>query len=291
MTTRSMTGFARVEGSSEAGRLTVEIRSVNHRYLEPTFRLPDRLRAFEGDLRTQLKTRLQRGKIDCYLRFEEAAANTGLAVNHSALDALATAIAEVRDAIPETAPADPLEVLHWPGVLDVPMADEQALQRAMNETFASAVDALLSARESEGASLEGHVLERVGGVEAIVAEGRSAAADIAAKLRTRLRQRISQLGQDNLDPRRLEQEVAMLAQKADVDEELDRLSTHVAEIRAAFTGSGGKGVGRRLDFLMQEVNREANTLASKAVQTKTTLQAVELKLLVEQMREQIQNIE
>mgnify|MGYP002842230010 CR=1 FL=1 len=291
MTTRSMTGFARVEGSSEAGNLIVEIRSVNHRYLEPSFRLPDRLRAFEGDLRAKLKSRLQRGRVDCYVRFEEATANGGLTVNQPALKALAAAIAEVREAIADAAPVNPLELMRWPGVLDVPNTNEQILQASVNVTFGEAVHSLLTARESEGAALERYVLERVEGIEAIVAEGRTVAAGIAEKLRSRLRARISQLGQENLDPGRLESEVAMLAQKADIDEELDRLETHVAEIRATFQGSGREGVGRRLDFLMQEVNREANTLASKAVQHETTLQAVELKLLVEQMREQIQNIE
>tara|TARA_A100001037_G_scaffold295533_1_gene314763 strand:+ start:605 stop:1465 length:861 start_codon:yes stop_codon:yes gene_type:complete len=286
-----MTGFARVEGASDAGRLTVEVRSVNHRYLEPTLRLPDRLRAFETDLRGQLKQRLQRGKVDCYLRLEETSSSVGFSVNDAAVTALAGAIDKVRGAVPDAAPANPIDILRWPGLLDTPVAEEEALQRDVNATFAKALDGLIATRESEGATLEGYVLERLTVVEAIVAEGRAIAGQIAERLRERLRQRLAKLQVDNLDEGRLEQEVAVLAQKADVDEELDRLTTHIDEIRTTFRDSGKGAIGRRLDFLMQELNREANTLAAKATQTETTLQAVELKLLVEQMREQIQNIE
>ena len=291
MTTRSMTGFARVEGTCDAGRLTVEVRSVNHRYLEPTLRLPDRLRGFETDLRTQMKDRLQRGKVDCYLRLDETAGSVGFDLNQDVLDGLAEAVDRVRATVPDATPPNPLELLRWPGLLDSPVTDEAALKRDVNATFAEALDVLVATRESEGAALEGYVLERLDGVAKVVDAGRAIAVNITARLRERLRQRIEKLQQDNLDEGRLEQEVALLAQKADVDEELDRLSTHIDEIRATFHESGKGAIGRRLDFLMQELNREANTLAAKASQTETTLQAVELKLLVEQMREQIQNIE
>ena len=291
MTTRSMTGFARVEGTCDAGRLTVEVRSVNHRYLEPTLRLPDRLRGFETDLRTQMKDRLQRGKVDCYLRLDETAGSVGFDLNQDVLDGLAEAVDRVRATVPDATPPNPLELLRWPGLLDSPVTDEAALKRDVNATFAEALDVLVATRESEGAALEGYVLERLDGVAKVVDAGRAVAANITARLRERLRQRIEKLQQENLDEGRLEQEVALLAQKADVDEELDRLSTHIDEIRATFHESGKGAIGRRLDFLMQELNREANTLAAKASQTETTLQAVELKLLVEQMREQIQNIE
>ena len=286
-----MTGFARVEGTCDAGRLTVEVRSVNHRYLEPTLRLPDRLRGFETDLRTQMKDRLQRGKVDCYLRLDETAGSVGFDLNQDVLDGLAEAVDRVRATVPDATPPNPLELLRWPGLLDSPVTDEAALKRDVNATFAEALDVLVATRESEGAALEGYVLERLDGVAKVVDAGRAIAVNITARLRERLRQRIEKLQQDNLDEGRLEQEVALLAQKADVDEELDRLSTHIDEIRATFHESGKGAIGRRLDFLMQELNREANTLAAKASQTETTLQAVELKLLVEQMREQIQNIE
>ncbi len=293
MPTRSMTGFARTERPCEAGLLTVEIRSVNHRYLEPSLRLPDRLRMFEGDLRDQLRNKLQRGKVDCFVRLDEAISDAPVAVNGPLLLMLNSAIAEVRAKIPDIAPADPLDVLRWPGVLQTGGVDEVLLKRDLNGAFGDCIKSLIRTRETEGADLQGYLLERLEQVEQIVLAARDIAGDLSARLREKLCARIAAFQDVALDPGRLEQEVSLLAQKADVDEELDRLTSHIAEIRRTLVDDGKKGdaIGRRLDFLMQEVNREANTLASKATQMETTIHAVDLKLLVEQMREQIQNIE
>jgi uncharacterized protein (TIGR00255 family) len=283
-----MTAFARGEARGPAGRLACEIRSVNHRYLDLSLRLPEALRAVEPALRERVRGALERGKVEVSMHLE-ADAGTRLAVDDEVLAALGEAVAVAADALGERAgPVDPIEALRWPGVLRERGGDDDARTAAALELLETVLADFLAHRGREGARLAELVEARLAAIEAIVAEVAAEADGLVENLRERLRTRAAALAAD-LDPQRLEQEVALLAQKADVAEELDRLATHVAEVRRTLEEGGP--VGRRLDFLAQELNREANTLASKATQAGVALRAVDLKVLIEQIREQIQNLE
>ena len=284
----SMTAFARREQSLASGQLSVELRSVNHRYLETSFKLPDSLKPVEMPLREQLKKRLARGKVEVNLRFYPAQGGDSMAVNVDRLIALDIALSEVRSTILNSAKPNALDLLQWPGVLAEADTDMDAVFEAMKDLFAEALDDLIAHREREGKELADLLHQRLDGIEAIVAEVRKNAPALLETFRDNLKAKAAQLSVD-LDPERLEQEVVLLAQKADVAEELDRLDTHCQEVRHVLAQQGA--IGRRLDFLMQEFNREANTLGSKATNTDTTQAAVDLKVLIEQMREQVQNIE
>lgn len=286
---RSMTAFARGEQDTTWGRLACEIRSVNHRYLDLSFRLPDTLRGCEPRLRERLRSRLERGKVECQLRLERPGSDHGLAIDDAALEALIAAVDSIRAALGSGAAAtDPLEVLRWPGVVQEPGVDPEAMAAAAERCVDSVLDDFLAHREREGAALLATLEQRLQAIEAITAEVQAQADALRSGLQRRLQERARQLATE-LDADRLAQEVALLAQRADVAEELDRLTAHVAEVRQALAGGGA--VGRRLDFLAQELNREANTLASKASSAEVASRAVELKVLIEQMREQIQNLE
>ncbi|MEE4359888.1 MAG: YicC/YloC family endoribonuclease [Pseudomonadales bacterium] len=286
---RSMTAFARGERSTSFGDLVLEVRSVNHRYLDLSLRLPDRLRSAEGALRDLIRARVDRGKVDATLRLERPRHESGLAVDPQAVEGLVTALDRLRTRLgPHAAPTDPLEVLRWPGVVRDDAPGEDALVEDVRALGAEVVAALLDHRRREGARLEALVDARLAAIAGIVDELQGQSADLAADLRDRLRRRAVELMAE-LDPARLEQEVALLAQKGDVAEELDRLTAHVAEIRETLDSDGP--AGRRLDFLAQELNREANTLASKAGDSSVAHRAVDLKVLIEQIREQIQNVE
>ena len=284
----SMTAFTRQEHAADWGSLQLELRSVNQRYLEPHFRLPENLRDLEPAFREALRQRLARGKVECTLRFETAGTAEGLSVNATRLAELTRALDEVRQAVTDTAAPDPLALLNYPGVLESRGPDPESVKDAALALFQAALDDLVAGRLREGEKLATLIRERLVAIDGQVAEVRQLMPQILERQRAQLLERLETVRAE-LDPQRLEAELALLAQKADVDEELDRLATHVAEVERQLTQKGP--VGRRLDFLMQELNREANTLSSKSVVASTTRCAVELKVLIEQMREQIQNIE
>lgn len=284
----SMTAFARVEGAGAHGTLSWELRSVNHRYLEPHLRLPDAFRDLEGTVREALRQGLSRGKVECTLRFAEENTGKPLQVDSQRARQLIAAAEQVAALIQQPAPLNPLEVLAWPGVLVADAADPQALNAAALDLFNQALAELKNGRGREGAELAKLLNERLDGINAEVVALRELVPQMLAGQRQKIEARFAEL-QAELDPQRLEQELVLLAQKSDVAEELDRLSTHVAEVRRVLKAGGA--AGRRLDFLMQELNREANTLGSKAFDPRSTQAAVNLKVLIEQMREQVQNIE
>ncbi|MBT3710590.1 MAG: YicC family protein [Gammaproteobacteria bacterium] len=283
--TKSMTAFAR----SESGHISWEIRSVNHRYLEVGLKVPDAFRSLEISLRNKLKARLNRGKIDCQLRIGHSqASEASLSIDEKLLEDLTGALATIIPKLETVAPVNPLEVLKWPGLLSEPTEDEESIKKTVVELFDSALAQLIEMRSSEGAELRKIILEKLADLRSIVDQAATEAPIISARQRDKMISKLNDLNID-ADPGRIEQELVIMAQKSDVAEELDRLNTHIEEVSATLDSK--EAVGRRLDFLMQELNREANTLSSKAVATNTTIQAVELKVAIEQMREQIQNIE
>nr|WP_067297220.1 YicC/YloC family endoribonuclease [Marinobacterium profundum] len=286
--TRSMTAFTRQETQGDWGSLIWEIRSVNHRYLEPHLRLPDSLRELEGSLREKLRISLSRGKVECTLRFVPETQQQTLSVDREYAAQLVAAAEELGQMISDRQPINPLEVLRWPGVLLESELDMDAVKKEALKLFNTALDDLAQGRGREGAELALLIAQRLDSIELVVIQVRGRLPEILQGQRNNLRNRLTELRAE-LDETRIEQEIALLAQKADVDEELDRLDTHVQEVRRVLQQK--EPVGRRLDFLMQELNREANTLSSKSIVADTTQCAVELKVLIEQMREQIQNIE
>ena len=284
----SMTAFARESSSTEQGLLTVELRTVNHRYLDSSFKLPDVLRALEPRLREQLGSRLARGKVDCLIRIQANPERGGaLNINSEQLEQLVAAATQVADKLDTQAPT-PLDILQFPGICSAPEFSEETLHADALSLFETALKTLASNRKREGEKLATMIQERTDKVEEQVAATREKVPELRQQQRDRITGRIEELGVE-VDQGRLEQELVYLAQKADVDEELDRLDAHVSEVRRTLKKGGP--CGRRLDFLMQEFNREANTLSSKSISSGTTQDAVELKVLIEQMREQVQNIE
>jgi uncharacterized protein (TIGR00255 family) len=287
---RSMTGFASVERQFEFGRLAWEIRSVNHRYLEIGFRAPEEFRVLEPEIRRILGEHLSRGKVDASLRYAPApdAVSSGLTLNRTVLDRLLALQAEIRQASGLQEHADLGTLMRWPGVIAEQAPDPEPLHAAALGLLVEAAASLQAARSREGAEMAAAIRERLNTIESRVGQVREWLPEIREGLRQKMLSRVAEL-QQPLDPGRLEQEVAFLSQKIDVDEELDRLSAHVSEARRVLERQDP--VGRRLDFLMQEFNRESNTLSSKSVDQRTTQVAVELKVAIEQMREQVQNIE
>ncbi len=286
---RSMTAFARKENQGEWGALQLELRSVNHRYLEVNPRLPEELRVLEPKLRERIAKRLGRGKVDCNVRYQPPQSGAdGLNLNLELVKQLAHATREVDNILYNAAPVSALEIMRWPGVLENAGIDETALQTALLDLLDQALEEMNENREREGEKLKEIILQRCDAIETVVGQVRKRLPEILSALRKRLEERLAELKQE-LDPARLEQEMVLLTQKLDVDEEMDRLATHITEVRHVLKAK--EPVGRRLDFLMQELNREANTLGSKSADSETTKASVELKVLIEQMREQIQNIE
>ncbi len=287
---RSMTGFAASERQYPFGRLSWEVRSVNHRYLEYSLRLPEEFRILEPKVRDILGRYVKRGKIDATLRFHEMAggAGGGVALNRD----LAARLLEIHEELAVMAGSEQEvsvdRLMRWPGVVTEQLPDPDNLHAAALELLEAAAADLVKVRAREGEKMAEMVGERLDGVAALTLQVREWLPEIRAALRERMAERVADLGA-NLDADRLEAEVAVLAQKMDVDEELDRLDAHVVETRR--TLERDKPVGRRLDFLMQEFNRESNTLSSKSVDQRTTQAAVDLKVLIEQMREQVQNVE
>ncbi|MEM1262425.1 MAG: YicC/YloC family endoribonuclease [Pseudomonadota bacterium] len=284
-----MTGFARANASHDTLELVCELRTVNHRYLDVQFRLPEDLRGLETALKTRIGERLSRGKVDCtVLMRRQPGATAASALDHDALATLAETCDDVRHAIPGLSAPTTLDVLRWPGIVAETKVDPDSLGAAVMGLVDNAIDELDAMRGREGERLATMIRERLSAIEAIGTEVRERRPGIVAAATAKIEERIAKLSSD-ADPARLATEVAILAQKLDVDEELDRLGSHVTEIGAVLKRQ--EPIGRRLDFLMQELNREANTLASKSADGVTTNLAVELKVLIEQMREQIQNIE
>jgi uncharacterized protein (TIGR00255 family) len=287
---RSMTGFARRERQGPWGTLSCELRAVNHRYLELSLRLPEDLRAIESDARQLVTAALRRGKVDAGLYVRGAPAQAGsIEFNRALVEQLTRTVAEVATVAGSTlAPVSPLDLLRWPGVIRESDRDPQPVQAAAMELLRETVQELNESRGREGARIREMLVGRCESLQQGVALMRARLPEIAARIRTRVAERITQLG-TQVDPARLEQELVLLAYKMDFEEELDRLGSHVTETLQVLDAK--EPAGRRLDFLMQELNREANTLSSKSQDADTTRAAVDLKVLIEQMREQVQNVE
>jgi len=285
---RSMTAFARNTIEFSWGSVTCELRSVNHRFLETGFRLPETMREIEMPLREIARKALTRGKVDCSLQVSfnnsDASVNADMALARRYIDIAEEIAAELLN----PAPVSPLDIMRWPGILKDKEIDAESLHSAAKQTFVATVEQLLEGRQREGDKLADMIELRLSGIETQIALVRTELPGILEYQRQRLQEKLQDL-QTQLDEDRLEQEMVIVANRADVDEELDRLEAHISEIRLALQNSDS--IGRRLDFLMQELNREANTLGSKSISTVTTQASVELKVLIEQMREQIQNIE
>ena len=287
--TLSMTAFSRQQQEQEWGSLTWEIRSVNHRYLETSVRLPESLRALENGVREAVRKRLTRGKVECALRFQsEAKISSDLHLNTKLIQQLVQANNEIEKITGTSISLNNMEVLRWPGVIEEQDFDKTSIEKQALSLFSAALDDLVATREREGAELQGFIQQRIDSVRKIVVSIRNKMPEILARQKQNILDRLADLKAE-LEPTRLEQEVSLLTQKADVEEELDRLDSLLNEVERVLCAKGQKG--RRLDFLMQELNREANTLSSKSIVVETTLNAVELKVLIEQMREQIQNVE
>ena len=284
-----MTAFARQEEQTEQGELTCEVRSVNHRYLELSLRLDECFRSLEMPIRKLFTEKLSRGKVDAVLRYKIPAA--GLSKVNIDRN-LAKSVVDNCEVIAElstlAAPIDPVKVLQWPGVLKTESLDQVALHSSIMTLVRAAIDELIVTRETEGAALKTMIAQRCLLIDGIARDVRRRMPEILTQHQQRLQERVTEL-KVSLDPERLEQEMVLLAQKSDVAEELDRLESHVVEVQNVLQRD--EPTGRRLDFLMQELNREANTLGSKSINTETTNHTVQLKVLIEQMREQIQNIE
>ena len=285
----SMTAFSRQQLDEEWGSLTWEIRSVNHRYLETSIRLPEMLRSLENPIRDELRKRLIRGKVECALRYQSSDnARSELELDRPLILKLLQANTEIENIAGVTSKLGSMEILRWPGVIRESEFDVSSLEPIATKLFLRALDDLIASRQREGEEIKLLLQQRISTIREIVADVRAKMPEIIARLRQNLIERIADLRVE-LESTRLEQEVTLLAQKADVAEELDRLDSHLNEVARVIDTTDQKG--RRLDFLMQELNREANTLSSKSAVVETTLNAVELKVLIEQMREQIQNIE
>ena len=285
--TSSMTAFARIQVQEDWGNLVWEIRSVNHRYLEPHFRLPEQMRIIEPGMRESLRKQLNRGKIECTLRFQLSDNQQGMSLNKAVLSHLKSAIDEIGHVFTST-PVNPLEVLQWPGVQSAEETDMAMIQKAALSSFYEALIQLNEMRRREGEELEKFIIARLDAIAEEVKRLRPLIPEILENQKQKIITRLED-ARIELNPERLEQEMVMLTQKMDVDEEFDRLNAHLGEVKRSLKSKGA--IGRRLDFLMQELNREANTLSSKSIHSGLTQSAVNLKVLIEQMREQVQNIE
>jgi len=286
---RSMTGFAGNEIDAGGFMLGWELRSVNHRYLDIFMRLPEQFRSLEPAIRTLIGNRLKRGKVECSLFCRAVGGEEPeIRINHSLVRNVLAAASEIETIMPTRSAFSALEILKWPGVQLKVEIDWSPLEVRVLGSLEAALTTLTAVREREGAQLAAMIRERCRSMRQHVKHAREGMPDILRTVRTRLEKRIAELVNDP-DYDRFEQEIVYLMQKMDVDEELDRLETHIDEVDSVLTQNGA--VGRRLDFLMQEMNREANTLGSKSADSRTTRLSVELKVLIEQMREQVQNIE
>lgn len=285
----SMTGFAAVAAELDAGSLTLELRSVNHRYLDLVLRMPDELRTQEPALREAIAAQMSRGKVECRINLAtRQSAQQPAQLNRATVQQLALWSAQVRKALPEAHEISVAEVLRWPGVLENPVLSAETLHATVQALLQQALTDFAAARQREGEKLKTFLLERVSQIEGLRAAVAPRIPDAIVAYETKLRTRLLEaLGSE--DDERVRQEITLFASKIDVDEELSRLHTHLSEVRRVLEKGGA--VGKRLDFLMQELHREANTLGSKSVDAEVSRSAMEIKILIEQMREQVQNIE
>ena len=285
----SMTGFARESSETALGTLTWEIRAVNHRYLDVQFKLPDDLRPKEQVFRQRASSALGRGKVECALYFRRAFnEDAELQVDTDLVELIGRRISDLTAKLPNVSAVNPIEILRWPGVVKQTDIDVEPLFDEATALLDKALAAIGEMRASEGARIADMLAKRCADIDSLAKSVRERMPEVLAAVRVKQQERIDALDVE-ADSARLEVELALLATKLDVDEELDRLESHLVEIADAI--GAGKPVGRRLDFLMQELNREANTLGSKSADAETTRAAVELKVLIAQMREQIQNVE
>jgi len=286
---RSMTGFARKEQAAEFGSLAWELRSVNHRYLEVSLRLPEDFRAAEGEYRQAIASVVRRGKVDAALYYRPAATGIReLDLDDALVGRLVERATEIERRFGGIATVNVMDLLRWPGVVREGERDSTAQLAASHGLLKAALDSFTASRESEGGRTADALLSRASALEQAVAGVQARLPEVRERIRTRLVERLRQVSlEPNAD--RLEQELVLALQRMDVDEEIDRLMSHVAELRKVVAGE--EPAGRRLDFLMQEFNREANTLSSKSQDVETTRAAVDMKVLIEQMREQVQNVE
>lgn len=288
---RSMTAFARVEQDHAFGRLAWELRSVNHRYLDVAPRLPEELRSLEPAVRERVAARLGRGKVEAVLRLQlRPEAGAGLPLDLAAAQAVIEALGKLAALLPAAAAVNPMDVLRWPGVVPEAERDFTPVAQAALALLERALEELVAARSREGARLAAVLEQRRAELAALVEAVAQRRPEVLARIRARLETRLAELAVE-VDRDRLAQELVYYAQRLDVDEELDRLRSHLAELARLLALEGDEPVGRRLDFLIQELNREANTLAAKANDAQTTQAAVDMKVLIEQLREQAQNVE
>ena len=285
---RSMTAFARTVTEFDWGSICCELRSVNHRFLEINFRMPDTLRELEGQLRDKARKKLNRGKIDCAVKITFSNNTNSATIDSALAQQYIDAAEDIASRIKNPAPISALDLMKSPGILKDQEVETELLHNATLDSFDLALEQMFEGRHREGDKLADMIEQRLKGIENELSEVRQHLPSILDQQRQRLTEKLSDL-KNQLDEERLEQEMVIIANRSDVDEELDRLDAHISEIRRVLKSSDS--IGRRLDFLMQELNREANTLGSKSIATATTQASVELKVLIEQMREQIQNIE
>ena len=284
----SMTGFAAVSGEVPGGRFALELKTVNHRYLEFQTRMPEDLRTLEQTMRELLAATLTRGKVDCRVTFTPVATRDSLTPNEDALAALAETQAQIRKKF-DAARLSVWEIMHAPGVMSAEALGTDAAREALISLFKNAISELNATRQREGEKLGALINERLDGIEVLVRQVTPLIPQMVAAYQEKLALKLTEAMAGSASDERLKQEVVLFASRVDVAEELNRLTAHISEVRRVVKSGGA--VGKRLDFLMQELNREANTLGSKSVSTESTKVAVELKVLIEQMREQIQNIE
>jgi len=286
---RSMTAFARQELVKDWGTLTLELRSVNHRYLDVSLRLPENFRNFEPKIREKISAKLARGKVDVGLRFSRTENSSGdILIDKELVQQISDASREIDHILYNPEAVSSLDILRWPGVIKTSELDSAELTSALFELLDAGLNDMLEGRAREGEKLAALISQRCQSISDVIVDVKKRLPEIMQIWREKLLTRIQEASVE-VDENRLEQELVILAHKTDVDEELDRLTTHVAEVERVLKDE--KPIGRRLDFLMQELNREANTLGSKSIDTETTKASVDLKVLIEQMREQIQNIE
>ncbi len=289
----SMTGYATASAELDSGSLTLELRAVNHRYLDIQLRMADELRGFEGMLREAITAQLQRGKVECRINYGARSAQTSAALNRDLLQQLAAWNHEVRAALPDAGSLSVADVLRWNGVLETPSASADELRATLLDLLQIVLQEFSAARAREGEKTREFLLQRVEKIEAlrdgVMPHVPAAIAAYEQKLAARLREAVKNAPAQDAWDERIRQEITLFAGKIDVDEELSRLASHLTEMRRILAHGGA--VGKRLDFLMQELNREANTLGSKSVDAEVSRSAMEMKILIEQMREQIQNLE
>ncbi len=286
----SMTAFARSQSQGDWGSLVCEVRSINHRYLEMSLHLPEFLRATEMNLRDTIRNMVKRGKVECLVRYQSTpnTTNAGFNVNIKLAQDLCKASEKIASFSTNPGVINPTEILRFPGVLETSEVDLTKLQPRVQELFENTLKELVTVRGREGEELKQTFLQRMDLIDKQLVIVRERSPSVVAEQSERIRKRFTDLSVE-LDPTRLEQEMVFFSQRIDVMEEIERIETHVNEIRRILKEGGI--VGRRLDFLMQELNREANTLGSKSVDSVLTHAAVEMKVLIEQVREQVQNIE